>query len=229
MSVRADKRFKSQYIQDLSLKHNRLALIHRPPEDSRDEFGYLEGDFHVATKVHKQSGQTQNDPLPLFNTVDEILTLRQNHAETESKRLESVLSGKESERLQMREELDELRKHADHMKELDAEIQHYKDEKLKWDSICQTYRQDIESLEVAMAEHRRLKELSPLNPIAMMAFYGSKVAGTDDTYSMDKVITSMRSYKLESESPLILEFEKRRAAEENLDSLNSKQSEGTHA
>ena len=79
------------------------------------------------------------------------------------------------------------------------------------------------------AEHRRLKELSPLNPISMMAFYGSKVSGRDDSHSMHTVISSMKSTKLETESPTILEFEKRRAMEDNLDSLTATPGKSTHA
>jgi len=64
-----------------------------------------------------------------------------------------------------------------------------------------------------------MKELSPLNPIAMMAFYGSKVAGTEGTDSLRKVLTSLKSLSLERESPLIKEFEETILNEGQLQSL----------
>ena len=63
MSGRVDRRFTSQYLRELSLKHNRLALIQRPPDDPRDELGYLEEDFRVATLVQQMS-DTPNLPPP---------------------------------------------------------------------------------------------------------------------------------------------------------------------
>jgi hypothetical protein len=380
MSGRVDRRFKSQYLRDLSLKHNRLALVHRPPGDPRDELGYLEEDFRVATLV-QQSGAAPDQAPPLVATVDEILTLRQR-AETVSgdpevrqammqqtqakKRLtlevsrdyrkafkerygelgggiskketdgkdadaeeeharklakmdtthklivetrqhkadqlqaeinsllvgmstdqqatirsivgnisqssspsadesdgsttsltnlgqqemqvfvatlgelvaedaknresladaQGILTGlksqlveKQATLVQMNSQRDGLRESAAHLAKLDEEIKNLAQRKSEWEMICTTYRRDIEKIEVAIVEHRRMKELSPLNPIAMMAFYGSKVAGTEGTDSLRKVLTSLKSLSLERESPLIKEFEETILNEGQLQSL----------
>ena len=82
-----------------------------------------------------------------------------------------------------------------------------------------TYKKDIARLEVAVANHRRMKELSPLNPISMMAFYGSKVSGSDDANSLHRITSSLKSYEIEQESPLIKEFEEMRMQGGQLESL----------
>ena len=373
---RVDRRFTSQYLRDLSLKHNRLALVHRQPDDPRDELGYLEEDFRVATLV-QQSGPAPNEAPPLVETVDEILTLRQraetvsgdpavrealmrqtqakkkftlevsreyraafkdryaelgggiikkeaggNEADAEEEHMrklakmdatheiiiktrqkkadqlqaeidtilasmsseqQATIKGvvaklspssdvefeestsltnlgqdemqaftamlgeseakeaKDRERLaeaekiltglnnqladrqaalaQMNGQLDVLKERAGHLAALDEEIKHHTQLKTKWEMICQTYKKDIERLEIAIAHHRRMKELSPLNPIAMMAFYGSKVTGIDDTNSLHKVITSLKSYKVERESPLIKDFEEEMLNKGQLENL----------
>ena len=364
MSGRRDHRFNSQYLCDLSLKHNRLSLIQRPPKDARDEMGYLEEDFRIATLV-QQSHEPLKQP-PLVSTVDEILTLRQRistiavdpvvqkalhkHNQAKKKLVDEVnpaysvafkerntdlgrgykdieqasnstdanaqrerklahmdathnlivnkrrekvnqleaeisamlqdvpaeqqatinkllsqapnnaggdgpiaitdlsqqelqnacaqitesiaadmqnrrlldenqkklaelnekLASKQVNLVKMSGKLDELRHEKDKLDWLDGEIEKYAAQKAQWEEILLTYRRDIERLHVAIAHHQRMKELSPLNPISMMAFYGSKIAGNEDSNSIEKVISKLKSVDLEKTSPLILAFEEKR-------------------